>query len=776
MASLNFDLKERLDICFNDTTTLDPLCKSISSEIESGSMKLGTFVETLGSYMTDQNVLTREKGVTILSSVLTQISQDYLTESELYFITIFYCDRIKDHYNIIPSVLNGILALVNMNRLPQGAPLSLLRVMFEHVQCQSLPLSERRKIYIIFKILIENKIDDLISMGSDLVYGIINSIDGERDPNNLVLLFNVLPHFIKKFPLEHLTEEMFEVMACYFPVDFNPSGSEDLNVTREDLAKRLAPCLCVIPEFADYCIPLIIDKLYSTHRIAKLDSLNLLREGVQTFELLKVKSHLSELWTILKKEIMSEKDVEIKDAALEAITSLIKIISVDEAVCKNFINQIITDIKFALSDVQLSLYRSAQRLLETIAVISKTVCVQILQIVIPLCIGQYSTKNSSTDKIALIEILNNFVKICSHHGFCIQDVSELAWTNILQIYLDGLVIENTELKSRIFVGLMIQKAYLNDVQRTVFYNVICNEIEAGCDEIQIICHTAIIDFATLYLQEILLLIKDRLLSKTDETRVEILKRRIKALTAVAKIYELGCAILPQIVTMSTSNIDNDICITALLNIQKLIASKKSDFNVHRFLYKECDIIDKLILYKTNVIDHKMLISNVCQLIIRNLTIEEQCAILAKYAVALNTKILETDVTVIMNLFIPLRKDINLNISNDMVENLYNLTIGNRNLDIKQTSCKFLSVLLNKMEMADLNRIVPYLEDKIDNNLKTDNDIELRQDTINFQIWITKAFVMRGYSKSQYFLKNLTHLLSHDEMGQFVSEQYQILVW
>lgn len=109
-----------------------------------------------------------------------------------------------------------------MNHLPQNAPLLLLRIMFEHVQCQSQLLSERHKIYVIFKILIENKLDDLKSMGSDLVYGIINCIDGERDPNNLMLLFNVLPHFIKKFPLEHLTEEMFEVMACYFPVDFNP--------------------------------------------------------------------------------------------------------------------------------------------------------------------------------------------------------------------------------------------------------------------------------------------------------------------------------------------------------------------------------------------------------------------------------------------------------------------------------------------------------------------------------------------------------------------------
>lgn len=226
------------------------------------------------------------------------------------------------------------------------------------------------------------------------------------------------------------------------------------------------------------------------------------------------------------------------------------------------------------------------------------------------------------------------------------------------------------------------------------------------------------------------------------------------MSVVAKIYELGFAILPQIVAMSTNDINTDICVTALLNIQKLIASKKSDFNIHRFLYKECHIIDKLISYKTNVVDHKMLISNVCQLIVRNLTIEEQCAILAKYAMALNTKTSKTDVTIIMNLFIPLRKDINLNISNDMVENLCNLAIGNRNPDIRQTSCKFLSALLNKIEMADLSRIVPYLEDKINNNLKADNDIELKQRTVNFQIWITKAFVTRGYCKSQYFLENV----------------------
>jgi len=92
------------------------------------------------------------------------------------------------------------------------------------------------------------------------------------------------------------------------------------------------------------------------------------------------------------------------------------------------------------------------------------------------------------------------------------DIPELAWANIAQIYLNDLRVENIELKSKVFSGLTFQKAYLYDLQRSVLYNEICNEIETGCDEIQDVCHIIIIDFAALYLQEISLLIEEKLLS------------------------------------------------------------------------------------------------------------------------------------------------------------------------------------------------------------------------------------------------------------------------
>lgn len=58
-------------------------------------------------------------------------------------------------------------------------------------------------------------------MGPDFLYFVISSMDGERDPSNLILIFRILPQFLRHFPLGHLAEEMFDVIACYFPIDFH---------------------------------------------------------------------------------------------------------------------------------------------------------------------------------------------------------------------------------------------------------------------------------------------------------------------------------------------------------------------------------------------------------------------------------------------------------------------------------------------------------------------------------------------------------------------------
>lgn len=83
-----------------------------ASGIKSQSADLLKLVEKLGPILTDKNPELRVKGTQILAEVLQNLPRDCLQETELHFMTAFFCDRLKDHNAVIPAVLQGILAIV----------------------------------------------------------------------------------------------------------------------------------------------------------------------------------------------------------------------------------------------------------------------------------------------------------------------------------------------------------------------------------------------------------------------------------------------------------------------------------------------------------------------------------------------------------------------------------------------------------------------------------------------------------------------------------------
>jgi DNA repair/transcription protein MET18/MMS19 len=92
------------------------MCKiflpSYASGIKIQSADLLKLVEKLGPMLTDKNPELRVKGTQTVAEVLQNLPQDCLQESELCFVTAFFCDRLKDHNTVIPAVLQGILAIV----------------------------------------------------------------------------------------------------------------------------------------------------------------------------------------------------------------------------------------------------------------------------------------------------------------------------------------------------------------------------------------------------------------------------------------------------------------------------------------------------------------------------------------------------------------------------------------------------------------------------------------------------------------------------------------
>ena len=69
----------------------------------------------------------------------------------------------------------------------------------------------------------------------------------------------------------HFAERLLNEHIFLQQMPNTPNG-----ITRDDLADALLPCLIASPDFTEFCIPLLLEKLDSQLRVAKLDSLRVL--------------------------------------------------------------------------------------------------------------------------------------------------------------------------------------------------------------------------------------------------------------------------------------------------------------------------------------------------------------------------------------------------------------------------------------------------------------------------------------------------------------------
>lgn len=114
-------------------------------------------VEQLESLLVHFAPTKRELGIEILTQVLEALDHSHLTPEQLRFIATFYGDRLKDHHQVIPVVIRGILAIVKFENFPDGSSVHLLNSIFLNVPCQQQQCAERQNIYKIFQILLDRK-------------------------------------------------------------------------------------------------------------------------------------------------------------------------------------------------------------------------------------------------------------------------------------------------------------------------------------------------------------------------------------------------------------------------------------------------------------------------------------------------------------------------------------------------------------------------------------------------------------------------------------------
>ncbi|NWY00383.1 MMS19 protein, partial [Nothoprocta ornata] len=375
---------------------------------------------------------TRGRGIQLLSQVLLQC-YPLLQEKEVLHLVLFYESRLQDHHLVIPAVLQGLRALSMCEALAPGLAVSVLKAIFQEVHVQSLLQLDRYTVYSIITNFMSSREEELKGLGADFTFGFIQVMDGEKDPRNLLVAFQIVRDLIgKNYALGPFVEELFEVTSCYFPIDFIPPPNDPHGIQREDLILSLRAVLASTPQFAEFLLPLLIEKMDSDLQSAKLDSLQTLTACCAIYGQKELQEFLPSLWSSLRREVFQTASEKVEAeclAALHALSACLSrsVLSSDaDDLLDSFLSSVLQDCRHHLCEPDMKLVWPSAKLLQAAAGASLRTCHCVTRSVVPLLLEQHSKHPQSSQRRTILEMLLGFLELHQKWGHVEEEESALA--------------------------------------------------------------------------------------------------------------------------------------------------------------------------------------------------------------------------------------------------------------------------------------------------------------------------------------------------------------
>uniref|UniRef100_UPI00398EB686 MMS19 nucleotide excision repair protein homolog isoform X2 n=1 Tax=Pristiophorus japonicus TaxID=55135 RepID=UPI00398EB686 len=395
----------------------DGAAKDLATGVVDGKCTALEIVEALGTCLTNSEPRTRGRGVQLLSQVLL-LTYSSLNQKEVEVLAVFYIDRLKDHHLITPHVLHGLKALSMSSVLPEGLAVVILKALFQEVHVQSLLQSDRHSVYSIITNFMDTREQELKGLAADFTFGFIQAMDGEKDPRNLLMAFQISRDFItNNYELGTFVEELFEVTSCYFPIDFTPPPNDPHGISQEELVLSLRSVLTATPRFAEFLLPLLIEKLDSDVQSAKVDSLQTLTACCKEYRKKELKEFLPALWHSIRREVFQTASEKIETeglAALQALSTGLSKSVIDsdaEDSLDTFLNNVLQDCKHHLCEPDMKLVWPSAKLLQAAASASSRACSKITGCIFPLLLEQFNKHKQSSQRWTILGILKVFIKL-----------------------------------------------------------------------------------------------------------------------------------------------------------------------------------------------------------------------------------------------------------------------------------------------------------------------------------------------------------------------------
>lgn len=339
-----------------------------AEQIRDGKLKIVELVQGLDPILTDGNHDVRLKGVELLVRVVTSLPKNLLNEKEIEVLSEFLCLRLIDHKSMELTTLKCLSYFIDCDNKPARYNKQLLEFITTKTTVQKMDIETRHQVYEIAKKVVVERHQVSNTIDSELIYSLVHIIEGENNPENLMLCFGIVSFILKNFiDLEPYIDDLFEWLTAYYPIDYTPSEAhENIKIQRSDLVQVLYDCFYANPLNSENLQTLLLEKLDSNMMSTKLESLNCLIRCYEEFPLSSIKNYTSTLWTAIRMTCL--KKTELVDSILlemsyKTLSSLARKLSEDGDLYFTFISDMYDELAIAFRKPEMDLFEPAARLL-----------------------------------------------------------------------------------------------------------------------------------------------------------------------------------------------------------------------------------------------------------------------------------------------------------------------------------------------------------------------------------------------------------------------------
>ncbi|KAH3665568.1 hypothetical protein OGAPHI_003755 [Ogataea philodendri] len=286
-----------------NSATCQEAVLEICDAIETNKITLLEFIRSLGDHLTDDSNSIRTKAVTLLSSVLGQVSRKKLYQNDVRVLVGFYISKIDDE-PCLKQVLVGLGHLVLMDQFDYELVPTILDSLIENYSPLGKLATVRYSGFQLLESILSKDIDIMHQFNNQIVKAYLHVSKNEKDPKNLILSFKLSSTVAKRFQIDEFAEDMFDAVFCYFPISFRAPENDPYKITPDQLKQALRNCLSANEVYAKDAFPNLLEKLSATSPTVKLDVLLTINQCIKEYPTQTVEEYWITLWNSLKFEIL----------------------------------------------------------------------------------------------------------------------------------------------------------------------------------------------------------------------------------------------------------------------------------------------------------------------------------------------------------------------------------------------------------------------------------------------------------------------------------------